>query len=125
MIPYTYVGPAGGGECAMAFTFCTQCSASVPAEAKFCPRCGQHVERGGGGGPARDVGTGAGASNRAPGALPSSSPMPLAGILFLVAAVLGPTLIAVGVSTGSALVLVAGIGIAILLIAVLLAGMVF
>jgi hypothetical protein len=51
--------------------------------------------------------------------------MPLAGILFLVAAVLGPTLIAVGVSTGNPLLLVAGIGIALVLIALLLVGMVF
>ena len=51
--------------------------------------------------------------------------MPLAGLLFLVAAVLGPTMIAVGVSTGYQLLLVAGIGIAVVLIAVLLIGMVF
>jgi hypothetical protein len=51
--------------------------------------------------------------------------MPLAGILFLVAAVLGPTLIAVGVSTGAPILLVAGVAVAIILIGVLLLGMVF
>ena len=70
--------------------------------------------------PARAPGAG-----RAPDALPSSSPMPLAGILFLVAAVLGPTLIAVGVSTSTPLLLLSGIAIAVLLIVLLLVGMVF
>jgi hypothetical protein len=51
--------------------------------------------------------------------------MPLAGILFLVASVLGPTLIAVGVSTGRPLMLVAGIVISVLVIVLLLVGMVF
>ena len=63
--------------------------------------------------------------HRAPDALPATSRMPMAGILFLAAAVLGPTMIAVGVSTGSPLLLVAGIGIAVVLIALLLVGMVF
>ena len=97
---------------------CTQCSASVPGAARFCPRCGNATATGGGAAPAPT-------GNRPHGALPSSSPMPLAGILFLVAAVLGPTMIAVGVSTGTPLLLVAGIGIAVVLIGVLLLGMVF
>lgn len=77
----------------------------------------------GGGGavtPARGI-----AGSRAPDALPSSTPMPLAGILFLVAAVLGPTLIAVGVSTSTPLLLLSGVAIAVLLIVLLLVGMVF
>lgn len=65
------------------------------------------------------------AAGQVPGALPSRSRMPLAGILFLAAAVLGPTLIAVGVSAGSALLVVAGIAVAIMLIVLLLLGMVF
>lgn len=60
-----------------------------------------------------------------PGALPSSSPMPLAGILFLAAAVLGPTMIAVGVSTATPLLLITGVVIAVALIVLLLLGMVF
>lgn len=51
--------------------------------------------------------------------------MPLAGIFFLAAAVLGPTLIAVGISTGNPLLLLTGIVIAVLLIVLLLLGMVF
>jgi hypothetical protein len=51
--------------------------------------------------------------------------MPLAGILFLIASVLGPTLIAVGVSTSQPALLVAGIVISVLLIVLMLVGMVF
>jgi hypothetical protein len=63
-------------------------------------------------------------NGRAPGALPSSSAMPLAGILFLVAAVLGPTMIAVGVSSGNPVLLLGGVAIAVGLIVLLLLGMV-
>jgi len=65
------------------------------------------------------------AANRVPGAHPSTAPMPLAGIVFLAAAVLGPTLIAVGVTTGNPLLLLPGVAIAIVLIVLLLLGMVF
>ena len=96
---------------------CTHCSASVPAAARYCPRCGH------------EVGNGAAARTNAPvraaDALPSSSRMPLAGILFLAAAVLGPTMIAVGVSTSTPLLLVTGIVVAALLIVLLLVGMIF
>ena len=111
----------------MALVQCAQCSASVPAEARFCPRCGRATAdavtatpRGRVGSDPQPV-----AATRAPGAIPSTSRMPLAGMLFLAAAVLGPTMIAIGVSTGSALLLVAGIGVAVLLIVLLLVGMVF
>lgn len=99
----------------MARVQCNHCSASVPGTARFCPRCGQ--ELGGTTQPTR--------GGRAPDALPATSPMPLAGILFLIASVLGPTLIAVGVSTGRPATLVAGIVISVLVIVLLLVGMVF
>lgn len=99
-------------------TQCTHCSANVPGVARFCPRCGHEVD--GGAGPRACP-----ALTRAPDALPSRSPMPLAGIFFLVAAVMGPTLIAVGVSTSSPLLLLGGVVVALLLIALLLVGMVF
>jgi hypothetical protein len=51
--------------------------------------------------------------------------MPVAGILFLAAAILGPTMIAVGVSTSTPLLLLSGIVIAVALIVLLLLGMVF
>jgi hypothetical protein len=98
---------------------CSHCSANVPGEARFCPRCGNEADGATGG---RSASSGAG--KRVPGALPSRSPMPLAGILFLAAAVLGPTMIAVGISTGSLLLLFSGITIAIVLIVLLLLGMV-
>ena len=101
----------------MARTSCTNCSAGVPQRARFCPRCGQELS-GRGRAPAAK-------GNLAPGAHPSTAPMPLAGILFLAAAVLGPTLIAVGVTTGNPLLLLPGVAIAIVLIVLLLLGMVF
>jgi hypothetical protein len=107
----------------MPYVQCTQCSASVPGKAQFCPRCGRAMAEL----ESRVAGVSAKSTsvNRVPGALPSTSPMPLAGILFLAAAVLGPTMIAVGVSAGIPLLLIAGVAVAVLLIALLLVGMVF
>ena len=101
----------------MARTQCNHCSASAPAAARFCPRCGHAVD-------ITDARPVAGQRRLAPGAHPSTAPMPLAGICFLVASVLGPTMIAVGVSTGTPILLLAGVVIAIVLIGVLLLGMV-
>lgn len=110
----------------MAVIRCTQCSATVPGEARFCPRCGRAMADGASRFADRPaVESRAQSAGRVPGALPSRSRMPVAGMLFLAAAVLGPTMIAVGVSSGSALLVVAGIAVAILLIVLLLLGMVF
>lgn len=111
----------------MAAVECPQCSARVPAEARFCPRCGRAMGADSARRESKNTTTTAAAAPGppVPGPLPSSSRMPLAGIFFLVAAVLGPTMIAVGVSLGSPLLVVAGVGIAVLLIVLLLLGMVF
>ena len=106
----------------MAGNYCNHCSANIPPAARFCPRCGQDV---GATKPDASAGASTPGPSRPPGALPSRSRMPVAGILFLVAAVLGPTMIAVGVSTGNPVLLVGGIVIALGLIALLLLGMVF
>ena len=106
----------------MAYIQCTQCSASVSGKARFCPRCGRSLAQQ----KPRSTGSSRTATvHQPPGALPSTSPMPLAGILFLAAAVLGPTMIAVGVSAGIPMLLMAGIAVAVVLIALLLVGMVF
>ena len=60
-----------------------------------------------------------------PGAVPSTSRMPVAGMLFLASAVLGPTLIAAGIYTGAPALLYGGIVVAVGLIVLLLLGMFF
>jgi hypothetical protein len=95
----------------MARQRCASCSKSVPAAARFCPRCGRETQPGKAG-PGHDV-------------LPSSSPIPLAGILFIAAAVLGPSLIAAGVYTGVTTLLYGGIAVAVCLILLLVLGLFF
>ena len=107
----------------MTTTHCTHCSAPVPAAARFCPRCG-HASDGPSHGTASHAAAPGAPAVRAVDALPSKSRMPVAGILFLAAAVLGPTMVAVGLSTGIYVVTVAGIATAIVLILLLLLGMV-
>ena len=92
----------------MARQRCTSCSKSVPSTARFCPRCG------------REVGA-------APGDYvhPPRSPIPVAGLLFLSAAVLGPVFIAVGIYSGVQLLVYLGIAIAITLLLLSLLGLFF
>ena len=97
-----------------AATPCLACSTTIPSGARFCPRCG---------GPAAEVSD----RNRAPiinlGKLPSR--IPIAGILFLVALVVGPAAIVAGIVTGAHLLLYAGIAVAIGVVILLLLGLVF
>ena len=58
-------------------------------------------------------------------ALRPGAPIPLSGILFIAAAVLGPSLIAAGVYTGTPALLYAGIAVAVCLIVLLVLGLFF
>ena len=87
---------------------CAACSTEIPSGAKFCPRCGEP------------------APTSAPanlGKLPA--PLPVAGILFLVALVLGPAAVVAGIMTGHAVLLYGGIALAVGVVIVLLLGLVF
>jgi hypothetical protein len=93
----------------MARQRCTSCSKSVPGTAKFCPRCGREV----------------GATPGGDYVHPSRSRIPVAGLLFLSAAVLGPAFIIVGIYSGIALLVYVGIGIAVSLLLLSLLGLFF
>ena len=93
---------------------CPGCMTEVPSSAKFCPRCGK---------PAPAAGDAANGRPTDLGKLPS--PVPVAGILFLVALVVGPAAIIAGIATHAPLLLYAGIAVAIGVVIVLLLGLVF
>jgi len=98
----------------MSSTPCSKCSAAVPANARYCARCGHEV-----GAP---VPTGANPSEKP---WPTKSRMPVAGILFLIAAVLGPIIVVGGIYTGNGFLIVSGIFVCAMLVLLLLLGMVF
>lgn len=93
---------------------CRACATEIPDGARFCPRCGVSAPR-----EADEV--------RPPpvnlGTLPA--PIPIAGILFLVALVVGPAAIVAGIVTGSGLLLYTGIAVAAAVVILLLLGLVF
>ena len=97
-----------------AATRCASCSAEVPPAAKFCPRCGKPAP----------VSAPPGARQASPtdlGKLPA--PIPLAGILFLLALVLGPAAIVAGIMMKVPVLLFAGIAIAAAVVILLLLGL--
>ena len=96
---------------------CASCTAEIPPPAKFCPRCGK---------PASDAPVpGSGPAAAAPptdlGKLPSR--IPIAGVLFLLALVLGPAAIIAGMLLKVHVLLIAGVVIAAAVVVVLLLGL--
>src|SRR3954454_24342681 len=67
---------------------CNTCTTVIPHQAKFCPKCGARATTTGG--PAQP--------RRAPGALPSTAPIPRFGKVFIGVGVLGLTLVGLGVA---------------------------
>ena len=98
----------------MSSTPCSKCSAPVPAGARYCPRCGHEV-----GAPAPA------SSSTSEQRWSNKSRMPVAGILFLIAAVLGPIIVVGGIYTGNGFLIVGGILVCAVLVILLLLGMVF
>ena len=102
---------------------CPACAAEIPAGAKFCPRCGATSPAAAGAATAGDEGEAPAAPVVDIGKLPA--PVPVAGILFLVALVVGPAGIVAGIATGSSLLLYGGIAVAVGIVILLLLGLVF
>lgn len=113
---------------------CSDCATEIPIGAKFCPRCGVEAPQSVRGGEGEDddrADSDRADSDRtdspaAPvvnlGTLPA--PIPIAGILFLVALVVGPAAIVAGIVTGATLLLYAGIAVAAAVVILLLLGQV-
>jgi hypothetical protein len=85
---------------------CSGCGEIVPAGAKFCPRCGGFVSA------PQDLGK-------------MSAPVPPAGIAFLSALFLALPMMVVGYALGIKAMAIAGVALAIILVAVLILGCFF
>jgi hypothetical protein len=100
---------------------CAKCSTSFSDTAKFCPRCGEA---------APTVATGQATT---PAPIPQASidfgkmsaPIPPAGVAFLVALVLAPASIILGIMFGLKALIVVGIVLIVLLVLVLVLGQFF
>ena len=84
---------------------CPHCSEPVASGAKFCSRCGKSVP----------IHTSVDFGKMA-------APIPLAGIVFLVALVLGPVALIAGIAIGSKLLIYAGVTILVGLVLLLVLG---
>ncbi len=78
---------------------CKTCTTLIPHQAKFCPKCGARAT----GDPTQP--------RRAVDALPSTAPIPRIGKAFIASAVLGLTLVGLGVAWRSPLLLCFGAGV--------------
>ena len=78
---------------------CPACTTPIPANAKFCPKCGKPSAEG-----SLEL-------PRAAGALPSTGPIPRAGKLFIAATLVGLVLIISGVAMRFPILLFAGLGV--------------
>jgi hypothetical protein len=98
---------------------CLKCSTSYSDAAKFCPRCGEPTPSDGNG------------STPSPAPHASidfgkmSAPIPAAGIAFLVALVLAPSSIILGIVLGLKVLILLGIALGVLLVVVLVLGQFF
>ena len=97
---------------------CADCSTEIPPSARFCPRCGRAARATG-----STASPPAGAAPTDLGKLPS--PIPVAGILFLVALIIGPAAVVAGIAMSSAPLLYGGIAVAVAVVILLLLGLVF
>ena len=84
---------------------CPYCSEPVSSGAKFCPRCGKAVE----------VHTSVDFGKM-------SAPIPVAGVIFLVALVLGPAALIAGIVIASKFLIYAGVTILVGLVLLLVLG---
>lgn len=84
---------------------CPTCSSSVPANARFCRKCGRPA-------PSSNLpGKPAPVPVEDPGVVPARAAMPFAGKLFLVCLVLGPVLLLLGWTLHAAVLLYLGFGV--------------